>query len=102
MTKWYRKQSYYDSGDWRATWAGEGGGVLLNQAPHNLDLWQWICGMPQRVYARYYVGKYHDIEVEDEATRADREGRGGALSADLDLCRLPFRVDRKGDLPTLG
>lgn len=68
ITKWYRKQSYYDSGAWRATWAGEGGGVLLNQAPHNLDLWQWICGMPQKIYARCDVGKYHDIEVEDDAT----------------------------------
>ena len=45
-TSWYRPQSYYDSGGWRATWAGEGGGVLLNQAPHQLDLWQWCCGMP--------------------------------------------------------
>ncbi|MGM9683735.1 MAG: Gfo/Idh/MocA family protein, partial [Eubacteriales bacterium] len=67
ITNWYRTQSYYDSGDWRATWAGEGGGVLLNQAPHNLDLWQWICGMPERVRAFCDVGKYHNIEVEDEA-----------------------------------
>jgi predicted dehydrogenase len=48
ITNWYRTQAYYDSGSWRATWAGEGGGVLLNQCPHNLDLWQWICGMPTR------------------------------------------------------
>lgn len=68
ITNWYRTQAYYDSGDWRATWAGEGGGVLLNQAPHNLDLWQWICGMPTRLMAFCPVGKYHDIEVEDEAT----------------------------------
>ncbi len=46
VTDWYRSQAYYDSGDWRATWDGEGGGVLLNQCPHNLDLIQWICGMP--------------------------------------------------------
>ncbi len=63
---WYRPQSYYDSGGWRATWAGEGGGVLLNQDPHQLDLWQWTCGMPKRVRAFCYFGKYHDIEVEDE------------------------------------
>lgn len=65
---WYRPQSYYDSGGWRATWAGEGGGVLLNQDPHQLDLWQWTCGMPKRVRAFCYFGKYHNIEVEDEVT----------------------------------
>ncbi len=68
ITNWYRAQSYYDSGTWRATWAGEGGGVLINQCPHNLDLWQWICGMPTRLRAFVSFGKYHDIEVEDEAT----------------------------------
>lgn len=68
ITSWYRSQSYYDSGGWRATWAGEGGGVLANQCPHNLDLWQWICGMPKRVRAFCYFGKYHDIEVEDDVT----------------------------------
>lgn len=51
ITNWYRTQAYYDSGTWRATWAGEGGGVLLNQCPHQLDLWQWIFGMPNRVMA---------------------------------------------------
>jgi len=68
ITNWYRTQYYYDSGDWRATWGGEGGGVLINQAPHNLDLWQWICGMPNSVRAFCNVAKYHNIEVEDEAT----------------------------------
>ena len=68
MTAWYRSQSYYDSGGWRATWAGEGGGVLLNQDPHQLDLWQWTCGMPVRLRAFAYYGKYHDIEVEDDVT----------------------------------
>ena len=68
ITNWYRTQHYYDSGSWRATWAGEGGGVLMNQAPHQLDLWQWICGMPETVTAFYSEGKYHDIEVEDDAT----------------------------------
>ncbi len=67
ITNWYRTQSYYDSGDWRATWSGEGGGVLLNQAPHNLDLWQWICGMPESVTAFCHRAKYHNIEVEDSA-----------------------------------
>ncbi len=68
VTSWYRSQSYYDSGGWRATWAGEGGGVLLNQDPHQLDLWQWTCGMPRRLRAFCYNGKYHDIEVEDDVT----------------------------------
>ncbi|MFP4055491.1 MAG: Gfo/Idh/MocA family protein [Candidatus Brocadiia bacterium] len=68
ITSWFRSQSYYDSGGWRATWAGEGGGVLINQCPHNLDLWQWTCGMPRRVRAFCYFGKYHDIEVEDDVT----------------------------------
>lgn len=68
ITNWYRKQAYYDSGTWRATWSGEGGGVLINQAPHNLDLWQWICGMPKNVRAECYVSKFHNIEVEDDAT----------------------------------
>ena len=68
ITNWYRSQSYYDSGSWRATWAGEGGGVLLNQCPHNLDLWQWICGMPSKVTAFTHNGKWHDIEVEDDVT----------------------------------
>ena len=68
ITNWYRTQSYYDSGSWRATWSGEGGGVLLNQAPHNLDIWQWICGMPKRIRGFCSVAKYHNIEVEDDAT----------------------------------
>ena len=68
ITNWYRTQYYYDSGEWRATWSGEGGGVLLNQAPHNLDLWQWICGMPSEITAFCDVGKWHDIEVEDDVT----------------------------------
>ncbi len=68
ITDWYRSQSYYDSGSWRASWAGEGGGVLLNQCPHQLDLWQWFFGMPKRVRAFCAFGKYHDIEVEDDVT----------------------------------
>ena len=68
ITDWYRPQKYYDSGAWRATWAGEGGGVLLNQCPHQLDLWQWICGMPVKVHAYLHYGKWHDIEVEDDVT----------------------------------
>jgi len=69
ITNWYRSQYYYDSGDWRATWVGEGGGVLYNQAPHQLDLFQWIVGMmPSKVHAFCHFGKWHDIEVEDDVT----------------------------------
>ena len=68
ITDWYRTQAYYNSGGWRATWAGEGGGVMLNQCPHQLDLWQWICGMPARVKAVCHEGKWHDIEVEDDVS----------------------------------
>ena len=68
ITDWYRTQYYYDSGAWRATWAGEGGGVLLNQCPHQLDLLQWLCGLPVKVQARCYEGRWHDIEVEDDVS----------------------------------
>jgi len=68
VTDWFRSQFYYDSGDWRASWRGEGGGVLLNQCPHQLDLLQWFFGMPKKIHALLNIGKYHDIEVEDEVT----------------------------------
>ena len=68
ITDWFRSQAYYDSGDWRASWRGEGGGVLLNQCPHQLDLMQWFFGMPNKVTATLTLGKYHDIEVEDDVT----------------------------------
>lgn len=68
ITNWYRTQHYYDSGGWRATWSGEGGGVLLNQAVHNLDLWQWILTMPCEITAFCDFGRYHRIEVEDSCT----------------------------------
>jgi len=68
VTDWFRTETYYKSGGWRATWAGEGGGVLLNQCPHNLDLYQWLFGLPDRVRSFLAVGRYHDIEVEDDVT----------------------------------
>lgn len=68
ITDWYRTQAYYNSGGWRATWEGEGGGVMLNQCPHQLDLWQWICGMPSKIKAICHEGKWHDIEVEDDVS----------------------------------
>jgi predicted dehydrogenase len=69
ITDWFRTWTYYASGGWRATWAGEGGGVLLNQCPHNLDLIQWLTGlMPARITAVGFIGKTHPIEVEDEVS----------------------------------
>lgn len=69
ITDWYRTQAYYDGGSWRATWAGEGGGVLINQCPHQIDLVQWVLGqMPTKVHGFCHYGKWHDIEVEDDVT----------------------------------
>jgi len=68
ITNWFRTHAYYSSGGWRATWAGEGGGVLLNQCPHNLDLFQWMFGLPVTLSAHCAFGRYHDIEVEDDVT----------------------------------
>lgn len=76
VTNWYRSQSYYNSGGWRATWAGEGGGVLLNQDPHQLDLWQWICGMPTSIYSFMEFGKNRDIEVENDVTAYAKYANG--------------------------
>ncbi len=77
LTDWFRTDAYYRAGQWRATWAGEGGGILLNQAPHQLDLLQWLLGLPERVRAWCHLGKYHRIEVEDEVS-AYLEFPGGA------------------------
>lgn len=76
ITTWWRPQGYYDQSEWRATWGGEGGGVLVNQAPHQLDLWQWICGVPQSVYAKVAYGFRRDIAVEDEVTAVVDYGDG--------------------------
>lgn len=67
-TDWYRTEAYFASGGWRATWKGEGGGVLLNQCLHNLDTLQWLCGMPKRVRGFCQLGRFHQIEVEDNVT----------------------------------
>jgi len=68
ITDWFRTEAYYASGGWRATWKGEGGGVLLNQCLHQLDMLQWLCGMPARVRGFCQLGRFHDIEVEDNIT----------------------------------
>lgn len=75
-TDWFRTESYFASGGWRATWKGEGGGVLLNQCPHNLDLFQWLFGMPDEVTGFCQFGRYHDIEVEDDVTAYFRYASG--------------------------
>ncbi len=76
ITNWWRPQGYYDQSAWRATWGGEGGGVLVNQAPHQLDLWQWICGVPNSVYAKVAYGFRRNIAVEDEVTAVVDYGDG--------------------------
>jgi predicted dehydrogenase len=76
ITTWWRPQGYYDQSAWRATWGGEGGGVLVNQAPHQLDLWQWICGVPTSVYSKVAYGFRRDIAVEDEVTAVVDYGDG--------------------------
>ncbi|WP_433872642.1 Gfo/Idh/MocA family protein [Saccharopolyspora sp. CA-218241] len=78
ITTWWRPQGYYEQSAWRATWGGEGGGVLVNQAPHQLDLWQWICGIPKSVYAKVAYGFRRDIAVEDEVTAVVDYGDGAS------------------------
>ena len=68
ITDWYRTEAYYASGGWRATWKGEGGGALLNQCPHNLDMLIWLCGRPSAVRGFCQLGRFHNIEVEDNVT----------------------------------
>jgi len=103
ITDWYRPQAYYDSGGWRATWKGEGGGVLINQCPHNLDLWQWICGMPKSISAQVHHGKWHDIEVEDDVTAyAEYEnGATGVFITSTADCPGTNRFEILGDLGKL-
>jgi len=80
ITNWFRTEAYYNSGGWRATWSGEGGGVLLNQCPHNLDLFQWLFGMPAKVRAHCQFGRYHAIEVEDDVTAYFEYANGATAS----------------------
>ncbi len=102
ITSWYRSQSYYDSGDWRATWRGEGGGVLFNQCPHQLDLLQWISGMmPARVHSFCHFGKWHDIEVEDDVT-AYLEYENGATGVFITSTADTPGTNRLEILGTLG
>ena len=99
ITDWFRTQRYYDSGDWRASWRGEGGGVLLNQCPHQLDLWQWLFGMPKTMRAAVKFGKYHDIEVEDEvnAYMEYEDGKVGNFIASTGEMPGTNRLEITGD-----
>lgn len=100
ITTWWRPQGYYNQSDWRATWGGEGGGVLVNQAPHQLDLWQWICGVPTTVFAKCQYGFRRDIVVEDEVNAMvtfDDGATGNFITATHDLAgtdRLEILCDK--------
>ncbi len=76
INSWWRPQSYYDQSAWRATWGGEGGGVLVNQAPHQLDLWQWMCGMPKTISAKVVYGAHRNIAVDNDVTAVADYGNG--------------------------
>ena len=80
ITTWWRPQPYYGQSEWRATWGGEGGGVLVNQAPHQLDLWQWICGVPKAVFAKAPTGFRRDLVVEEEVNALVDFGNGASGS----------------------
>jgi len=76
---WWRTQGYYDSGDWRGTWALDGGGALMNQGVHTVDLLVWLFGEPVEVSARTALLAHRGIEVEDIAV-ATVEFASGALA----------------------
>ena len=90
---WWRPDSYYRSAAWRGSWRGEGGGILVNQAPHQLDLWLWFCGMPQRIYACNREGAYRAIEVENDVTLV-AEYPGGAVGVFTASTHNPAGVNR--------
>ncbi len=100
INTWWRPMNYYLSSDWRATWGGEGGGVLVNQAPHQLDLWQWICGVPSKVYAKIIFGAHRDIVVDNDVTivtEYDNGATGSFITCTHDACgtdRLEIDFDK--------
>lgn len=103
VTDWYRPQAYYDMGGWRGTWKGEGGGVLINQCPHQLDLMQWICGMPVRIRAHCRLGARHQIEVEDDVTAVLEYANGatGVFVTSTGEAPGANRFEIVGDLGTI-
>ena len=102
-TEWFRSQVYYDSGGWRATWKGEGGGILTNQCPHNMDMYNWLFGLPEKVNGFAHIGKYHDIEVEDEVTAYMEHSNGmiGHFIATTAECPGTNRLEIVGENGTL-
>jgi len=103
ITDWFRSQAYYDSGGWRATWAGEGGGVLINQCVHNIDLFQWIFGMPEKVRALCCFGRHHAIEVEDDVSAIFEFANGatGVIVTSTGEAPGVNRLEVSGDLGRL-
>lgn len=103
MTTWYRPDVYYKASRWRGTWPGEGGGLLINQCIHNLDVLQWLVGLPETLYARVGFGKYHEIDVEDEVTAMMTFGSGatGVLIASSGEAPGINRLELVGDLGTI-
>lgn len=93
INSWWRPDSYYRQSDWRATWGGEGGGVLVNQAPHQLDLWQWMCGIPCKVYAKIIYGAHRDIIVDNDVTIVTQYP-GGATGSFITCTHDPIGTDR--------
>lgn len=104
MTNWFRPEIYFQVSDWRATWAGEGGGLLLNQCIHNLDIFQWLCAMPVSLRAHCRMGRYHAIEVEDEATAFFEyaNGASGVFVGSTGEAPGVNRFDIVGDLGNLS
>lgn len=99
-THWFRSDAYFKDSDWRGTWSGEGGGVLLNQCPHQLDLWQWLFGMPRQVHAFCGFGRFHAIEVEDQVTAYLHyaDGLNGVFIASTGEAPGTNRLEVSGDL----
>lgn len=93
INTWWRPDSYYQQSAWRATWGGEGGGVLVNQAPHQLDLWQWICGIPTKVYSKNICGAHRNIAVENDVTMVT-EYANGATGSFVTCTHDPIGTDR--------
>lgn len=80
QTRWWRTQEYYDEGGWRGTWDLDGGGALMNQGIHGVDLLQWLVGMPEAVHAFAATLAHHGIETEDTLL-ANLKYSSGALGS---------------------
>jgi predicted dehydrogenase len=97
--KWWRTQEYYDSGDWRGTWKWDGGGALMNQGVHTVDLLQWLAGGVRSLYAQTRTAAHERIEVEDVAVAALTFANGavGTITATTAAYKgFPVRIDIYG------